>query len=105
MGLLNVRETDAFIEISGEAIAVADFTGGVVSPEANGYTEGTYLVGIDISPGTYRITPATEGDSAYWARLDESGDIIDNGLSEGQLIAIVQPSDWAFSFTGALEQG
>jgi hypothetical protein len=101
MTLLNVRESDSFIEISGEAIAVADFNGGSADPLVLGWTEGTYLVGIDVQPGQYRITPIES--IAYFARLDADGEIIDNNLSEGQLIAQVSASDWAFQFTGTLE--
>jgi hypothetical protein len=103
MALLNVRDTDAFVEINGEAIAVADFNGGVADPILAGFTSGTYLVGIDIQPGQYRVTPET-GSTAYFARLDANGEIIDNNLSEGQLIAQIAESDWAFSFTGTLER-
>jgi hypothetical protein len=103
MALLNVRDTDAFVEINGEAISVAEFNGGVADPLLNGFTSGTYLVGIDIQPGQYRITPET-GSTAYFARLDANGEIIDNNLSEGQLIAQIAESDWAFSFTGTLER-
>jgi hypothetical protein len=103
MTLLNVRDSDAFVEINGEAIAVADFNGGVADPVLMGFTSGTYLVGIDIQPGQYRITPET-GSTAYFARLDTNGEIIDNNLSEGQLIAQIAESDWAFSFTGTLER-
>lgn len=101
MSLLNVRESDSFVEISGEAIAVADFNGGVADPLLLNWTEGTYLVGVDLAAGQYRISP--DGSSTYFARLDDEGDIIDNNISEGQLIVTIQPSDWAFQFTGTLE--
>jgi len=59
-------------------------------------------VGVDIAPGQYRVTPAS-GDMAYWSRLDSAHEIIDNNLSEGQLIVVVQGSDYALSYKGTLE--
>ena len=40
---------------------------------------------------------------AYWSRLDSAHEIIDNNLSEGQLIVVVQGSDYALSYKGTLE--
>jgi hypothetical protein len=99
LSLLHVRDTDAYIEISGEAMRLEDTP--VVDPIALGFDSGTYLVGTDIAPGRYRVTP-TQG-SAYYARLDADGEIIDNNLSEGAVIALVSASDWAFTFSGKLE--
>lgn len=98
--LMDVQPTDAYVEISGEAVAVVHAPN--VDPIAQGFTDGTYLVGADIAPGQYRITPTT--GTAYFARLNASHDIIDNNVSEGQLIALVDPGDYAFSFTGTIER-
>jgi hypothetical protein len=100
LSLLDVQPTDAFIEISGEAVALANMP--KVDPILLGLTEGTYLVGVDVVPSQYRVTP-TAGNTAYWARLDRSHEIIDNNLSEGQLIVVVQPGDYALTYTGTLE--
>lgn len=96
--LMNVAPTDAYVEISGAAIALVDLP--VVDPIAEGWTDGSYLVGTDIPAGRYNVTGA--GRSAYFARLDANLEIIDNNLSEGNVIAVVDPSDWAFSYTGTL---
>jgi hypothetical protein len=98
--LLDVQPTDAFVEINGEAIALADMP--VVDPIAMGFTDGTYVVGVDIAPGQYRVTPGPSGN-AYWARLDGGHEIIDNNFSEGQLIVVVQEGDYALSYSGTLE--
>jgi hypothetical protein len=45
-----------------------------------------------------RVTPA--GSSAYFARLDADLGIIDNNISEGNVIAVVDSTDWALSYTG-----
>lgn len=45
--------------------------------------DGTLLVGKDVKPGTYQ-TRVLDDDlipSCYWARLDASGDIIDNDIN------------------------
>ena len=69
---------------------------------------GTYLVGIDIQPGTYRGQAGTEiTDSCYWARLrDVSGEleaIIANDNAIGQFYVQVQPSDFALTTKCELE--
>lgn len=97
--LMNVAPTDAYVEISGSAVALADLP--QVNPLAEGWTDGTYLVGVDLPPGRYNITAA--GTGAYYARLDGELEIIDNNISEGNVIAVVQPGDWALSYTGTIE--
>ena len=97
--LMNVAPTDAYIEINGAAIALADLP--QVDPIAEGWTDGTYLVGTDIAPGRYNVTPAAS--SAYFSRLDANLEIIDNNLSEGNVIAVVDPADWALSYTGTIQ--
>jgi hypothetical protein len=97
--LMTVAPTDAYVEINGAAPALADLPR--VDPIAEGWTDGTYLVGVDIAPGRYNITSA--GSSAYFARLDANGEIIDNNLSDGNVIAVVEPGDWALSYTGTIQ--
>lgn len=58
-------------------------------------TNGTFVVGSDIDPGTYR----TDGKyGCYWARLRslDTGDIIDNNVSDGPQIVQILPADKAF---------
>lgn len=95
-GIVVIQPTDSFIEFTGEAIAVDEFP--AIDPIAMGYEGGTYLVGSDIEAGTYRVT-ASDG-VAYAARLDNTLDIIDNDLNEGSVIIVVQPTDFALSFSG-----
>jgi hypothetical protein len=102
LGLMEVYATDTFVEVGGEAIAVAEFP--AVDPLLAGYTDGTYLVGIDLEPGRYRLTPL-EGETGYWARLGEGRDILDNDLGDGQLIAVIKSTDWALEISnGTLER-
>ena len=69
---------------------------------------GTYLVGQDISPGTYRGEAGVGVlDSCYWARLNgvsgEFSDLIANDNATGPYFVSVQNSDYALSTTCALE--
>lgn len=60
---------------------------------------GTYLVGEDIQPGTYRTT-LDGSSSCYWARLaglsGELGDIIANDNVSGQAFVTIAETDVAF---------
>jgi hypothetical protein len=63
-------------------------------------TDGTYRVGTDILPGTYRsggTSPEGESD-CYWARLNSLNPthIITNNISTGPQVVTIQPSDKAF---------
>jgi hypothetical protein len=63
-------------------------------------TDGTYRVGTDIVPGTYRSAgQSAEGESdCYWARLNSLNPthIINNNISADPQVVAIQPSDAAF---------
>jgi uncharacterized protein YlxW (UPF0749 family) len=61
--------------------------------------EGTFVVGSDISPGTYR---ASAQSGCYWARLSSlnTSDIIDNNNSDGPVAVQILASDKAFQAQG-----
>jgi hypothetical protein len=65
---------------------------------SGGFGDGTYRVGIDIQPGTYR---STGGSSCYWVRLgnlDGDFDAINaNDNADGQAYVEILPTDVAFS--------
>ena len=65
--------------------------------------EGMYVVGEDVSPGTYRASGT--GDNCYWARLSSlsTDDIIDNNNTTGPVVLQVQPSDKAIQVSGCGE--
>lgn len=70
---------------------------------------GTYIIGIDIQPGTYKGQAGTEIlDSCYWARLKNvSGgmnSIIANDNATGQYYIQVQSGDFALSTKCELER-
>jgi flagellar basal body-associated protein FliL len=60
--------------------------------------DGTFVVGTDIQPGTYKA-PASPG--CYWARLSgldgSDDDIIANDNTDGPVVITIAPSDKAFN--------
>lgn len=68
------------------------------SGPASSFDEGSYEVGTDIQPGTYKTTGSNlEGLPCYWARYsDTSGEfsgLITNELGNGPMVVTVKPSD------------
>jgi hypothetical protein len=71
--------------------------------------QGTYIIGVDIAPGTYRGQAGTDIlESCYWERLSAvSGDfssVIANDNATGQFYVGVQPTDFALSTACSLER-
>lgn len=64
--------------------------------------DGTFLVGQDVQPGTYRASPPFPRRMCYVARLADPGgeDIIDNDISEGPVIVQVRSTDAAVTTSG-----
>lgn len=64
--------------------------------------DGTFLVGTDVQPGTYRSDAGSYG--CYYARLSDTsgapGSIITNNLSQGPLVVTIDDSDAAFETRG-----
>lgn len=65
------------------------------------FAGGTFRVGRDISPGTWRSSPGTE--NCYWERLSgfsgEFEELIANDLASGQLMVTISASDVGFTST------
>lgn len=66
--------------------------------------DGTYVVGTDISPGTYKSAgPASGSPICSWARLNKLSSITDtdaiilNGNNTGSGFVTIEPSDVAFA--------
>lgn len=74
--------------------------------EPEGITEGLWIVGEEIEPGTYVTDGPAPGlvRSCYWARLSgtsgELGDIIANHIGTGRMTVTVKPGDVAFESRG-----
>lgn len=76
------------------------------APESVIPGDGTFLVGRDFEPGTYR-TEGASGRNCYWARLSgtsgESKDIIASGNVTGPTTVTIASSDTAFETKGCQE--
>jgi hypothetical protein len=68
------------------------------TPRTGMETDGTYRVGTDIEPGTYRSAGPHGASDCYWARLEtlDPGHIIDNNISTDPQVVTIQSSDAAF---------
>ena len=68
------------------------------APKTTMETDGTYRVGTDIVPGTYRSAGPRKESDCYWARLDslDPEHIIDNDISADPQVVTIQSSDTAF---------
>ena len=95
---VQIKKSDAFFStnnMSDWVLVDADAEG----PEATEFGEGMYLVGVDISPGTYKAS-----GSGYWERLKDAegtfDSIIANGNAEGNAIVTIKSSDKFFESNG-----
>jgi hypothetical protein len=79
-------------------------TGAPASGQIGG--EGTYLVGTEIAPGTYRTSGPSSSviPNCYWARSKDAtgrpGSVIADGNTKGQATVTVKATDGAFKSTG-----
>ncbi|MBI2692835.1 MAG: hypothetical protein HYX30_01155 [Mycobacterium nebraskense] len=64
-------------------------------PKTTIQSNGTFIVGTDIAPGTYRSAGKY---GCYWARLRslDTGDVIDNNVNDGPQAVQILPTDRAF---------
>lgn len=63
------------------------------------FGEGTYVVGDEIEPGTYRTSGPAGSAPCYWARLSNTSgedDIVANDLTDGPTTVTIKSSDEAF---------
>lgn len=97
--LVEILASDVAIE-SSSCASWTEVTGPVTTSRTAPITDGVYLVGIDIEPGTWR----TDGtaSSCYWARLRNltgNDDIIANNIGQGPAIMTLLASDTAVEFS------
>lgn len=74
-------------------------------PQATSFGDGTWAVGIDIAPGTYK---APGGSACYWERLSAFGagsvdGIIANANPTGPVVVQIAPTDKGFQTRGCGE--
>ena len=96
-----VDNRGAFIEFGERATLITDET---TALDPFSYTSGTFLVGLDVMPGTYRASPPPGDDSAYLAAMTADGSIIDNDFAYGSVIVNVPPNATFMKFRGTLER-
>ena len=70
--------------------------------DSGDFGDGTYQVGSDVQPGTYRTRESSSG--CYYARLGgfsgEFEDILANGNATGPAIVTIEPTDAGFESNG-----
>ena len=104
---IEVLSTDRFLKIGCDVTALSDWPAPLSQLSELG--PGTYIVGRDISSGTFRGKAGTDFmDSCYWARLKgvsgQFSDIIANDNATGQYFVQVAATDYAFHSKCALER-
>ena len=72
-----------------------------ITTSTTSFGAGTYIVGLDISPGTYRNSG---GESCYWARLKGFSGSLDDTLANDNVstptVVTIAPTDRGFSSNG-----
>ncbi|MUL44793.1 hypothetical protein FZI85_02080 [Mycobacterium sp. CBMA293] len=95
------------------AIAAADPTPappGPAAPNAAGPktsidSDGVFIVGKDIAPGTYATAGPTDGHRCYWRRMNDpdphaKNNVIDSALTAKPQVVLIDPTDKAFKTSG-----
>jgi multidrug efflux pump subunit AcrA (membrane-fusion protein) len=62
--------------------------------------DGVYIVGQDISPGTYK---SAGGAGCYWSRNDKGNGIVDNYIGDGATVIVVHASDFSVEIAGCAD--
>jgi hypothetical protein len=97
--LVTIKPGDRGFETNGCGTWTSDLRR--ITKSRTRFGAGTYLVGVDIAPGTYA---AKAGSSCYWERLRSfTGDlnsIIANANPRGRTIVTISRSDKGFSSGG-----
>jgi hypothetical protein len=97
--IMVVQPTDSVVKIEGTALPISKSL--AIDPISKGCTDGTFLVGLDIKPGRYRVTSA--GRDAYYERVDKNLKTINNDLSQtGSLIVTIKATDFAIKIQGTI---
>ena len=104
---LEVLSTDRFLEVDCPFTPLSDWP--TPSSPLSELGPGTYLIGRDITPGTFRGMAGTDIlDSCYWERLSgltgRLADIIANDNAVGQFYVVVAETDRALHTDCALER-
>ena len=97
--IVTITKADKGFETNGCGTWTSDLPR--ISASKTRIEDGTWLVGVDVQPGTYR---ARADDTCYWARIrDFKGDlnsIIANDLPSGRAVVTIKSSDKGFQTNG-----
>lgn len=95
--VVTIKRTDRGFESTGCGTWTSNLRR--ITKSTTRFGAGTYIVGTDIAPGTYR----TRGNGCYWARLrsftGELNALIANGNPTGQVVVTIKRSDRGFTST------
>ncbi len=80
---------------SGAGAARADPEPMPAAPRTVIDTDGSYAVGTDIAPGTYRSAGPTANGACYWKRI-RGDQIVDNALTKKPQVVQIEPTDTVF---------
>jgi hypothetical protein len=97
--VITIRASDKGFETSGCPTWTKDLS--QVTGSKTRFGEGTFIVGTDLRPGTFRNTG---GEFCYWARLrdfrGQLSSIIANDLASRRTIVTIKSSDTGFESSG-----
>jgi hypothetical protein len=97
--VVTILKGDKGFQTSGCADWTSDLS--KITDSKTKFGDGTFIVGTDITPGTYR---APGGDACYWSRLKgftgDLGDVIANDLPSGSTLITIAKTDEGFSTSG-----
>ena len=97
--LVTIAPTDVGFESNGCGRWTTDLSS--ITASRTAFDAGTYVVGTDITPGTYR---SAGGDGCYWARLTGFGgtlpEIISNTNATGPTVVTIAAGDGGFKSSG-----
>jgi hypothetical protein len=97
--VVTIGSKDTGFESSGCGTWTKDLSR--VTASRTQFGAGTFIVGTDIKPGTYR---SSGGGTCYWARLRNFGGalggIIANGLASSRAVVTIRSTDRGFTSSG-----
>lgn len=103
-GYAEIKDTDAFVKITGAVLTPFD-TSTAVPSFSSEYSDGMYLVGIDIEPGEYKVEVTdTVTKMGYVERLSDASynfdSIISNSVIQNQAYVTIEATDFAIRLQG-----
>lgn len=103
-GYAEIKDTDAFVKVTGATLTPFDISAAVPSFGSE-YADGMYLVGIDIEPGEYKVEITdTATKMGYVERLKNAyydlDSIISNSIIQNQAYVTIDATDFAVRLQG-----